>query len=70
MTQLRDTIVSSPRTFEKCGPYRTTCVYFAILALYVAGVPIPWLNRIYRGFHRADGNGHSLAPAGALRRFS
>jgi rSAM/selenodomain-associated transferase 2 len=52
MSQLREMIVSSPRTFEKWGPYRTTCVYFAILALYVAGAPIAWLDRIYRRFHR------------------
>ena len=52
MIQLRETIVSSPRTFEKGGRYRTTAVYFAILALYVVGVPISWLYRIYCRFHR------------------
>jgi rSAM/selenodomain-associated transferase 2 len=52
MTQLPGKIVSSPRTFETWGPYRTTSVYFLILVLYVGGVPIVWLNRIYRGFHR------------------
>lgn len=50
--QLRETIVSSPRTFETWGPYRTTCVYFAILFLYVVGLPIRWLHPIYRRFHR------------------
>jgi rSAM/selenodomain-associated transferase 2 len=51
MVQLPEKIVSDPRTFEKHGPYRTTLVYFLILALYVAGAPIPWLHRIYRWFH-------------------
>ena len=54
MVQLRNEIVSSPRTFEKCGPYQTTAVYFLILILYVVGVPIPWLDKIYRRFHRVD----------------
>ena len=52
MKQLGEEIVSDPRTFEKRGRYRTTAVYFLILALYVAGVPITGLNRIYRRFHR------------------
>jgi rSAM/selenodomain-associated transferase 2 len=51
MQQLREEIVSDPRTFEKCGRYRTTAVYFLILALYVVGVPIRWLNKIYCRFH-------------------
>jgi rSAM/selenodomain-associated transferase 2 len=51
MEQVGERIVSDPRTFERCGRYRTTIVYFLILALYVAGVPIAWLNRIYRRFH-------------------
>jgi len=54
MKQLRETIVSDPRTFEKSGRYRTTTVYFLILALYVLGVPISRLNRIYRRFHRSN----------------
>ena len=49
--QVGERIVSDPRTFEKYGRYRTTTVYFLILALYVAGVPIAWLNWIYRRFH-------------------
>lgn len=51
MIQLPDTIVSSPRTFENCGRYRTTATYFLLLLLYVAGAPISLLNRIYRRFH-------------------
>jgi hypothetical protein len=51
MKQLPEEIVSDPRTFEKAGRYRTTAVYFLILALYVVGVPITGLNRIYRRFH-------------------
>jgi rSAM/selenodomain-associated transferase 2 len=50
MEQLDGTIVSDPRTFERFGRYRTTAVYFLILALYVVGVPIARLNRIYRRF--------------------
>lgn len=51
MLQLGERIVSDPRTFEKCGRYRTTAVYFLILALYAFGVPIRWLNKIYCRFH-------------------
>ena len=50
MEQVREEIVSDPRTFERGGRYRTTAVYFLILALYVAGVPISRLNKIYRRF--------------------
>ncbi|MFN2541115.1 MAG: TIGR04283 family arsenosugar biosynthesis glycosyltransferase [Chthoniobacterales bacterium] len=53
MTQLREEIVSDPRTFERTGRYRTTAVYFLILALYVLGVPIARLNKIYRRFSAA-----------------
>jgi rSAM/selenodomain-associated transferase 2 len=51
MQQVAERMVSDARTFEKCGRYQTTIVYFLILALYVAGMPIEWLNRIYRRFH-------------------
>src|SRR4051812_38021286 len=64
MTQLREEIVSDPRTFESCGRYRTTAVYFLILLLYVAGVPVSALNRIYRRFHR---NGFGVAVPGTGR---
>jgi hypothetical protein len=66
MAQLPEMIVSSPRTFEKSGVYRTTLVYFLILFLYVAGVPIGWLDRIYRRFHRQpriEKQPHQLAHA-------
>jgi rSAM/selenodomain-associated transferase 2 len=49
--QLPDEIVTDPRAFEKSGRYRTTAVYFLILALYVFGVRISALNKIYRRFH-------------------
>ncbi|MEY2529404.1 MAG: hypothetical protein QOJ05_1494 [Verrucomicrobiota bacterium] len=51
MVQRTEAIVSSPRTFEKSGRYRTTAVYFLILVLYVIGVPITRLDRIYLWFH-------------------
>jgi rSAM/selenodomain-associated transferase 2 len=54
MVQVRDEIVSDPRAFERGGRYRTTAWYFVILALYVLGVPIRRLYRIYRRFHRID----------------
>jgi rSAM/selenodomain-associated transferase 2 len=54
MTQLHETIASDPRTFERWGRFRTTAVYFVILVLYVARVPIARLNRIYRRFHRLE----------------
>jgi rSAM/selenodomain-associated transferase 2 len=40
MRQLRAEIISSPRTYQRRGPYRVTAIYFCILALYVLGVPI------------------------------
>jgi len=52
MVQIREEVVSDPRAFEAHGRYRTTAVYFSILALYVIGVPIRVLNRIYRRFRR------------------
>lgn len=68
MRQLPESIVSDPRTFEKCGRYRTTAVYFLILALYVAGLPIAGLHRIYRRFHRQTPLNPPLPkPAPALR---
>ena len=54
MVQVRDEIVSDPRAFEKSGRYRTTGWYFLILALYVLGVPIGTLNKIYRRFRRIN----------------
>lgn len=53
MVQLPDEIVSDPRAFEKNGRYRTTVCYFVILVLYVLGVPIRSLNKIYRRFLRS-----------------
>jgi rSAM/selenodomain-associated transferase 2 len=54
MVQLRDQIVCSPRAYERFGRYRTTAVYFLILALYVCGVPIRFLYRIYCRFRRQN----------------
>jgi rSAM/selenodomain-associated transferase 2 len=61
MMQLRETIVTDPRTFEKLGRYSTTAVYFLILVLYVARVPIARLNRIYRRF---IASGSTALPGG------
>jgi rSAM/selenodomain-associated transferase 2 len=61
MVQLREEVVSDPRVFEAHGRYRTTAVYFSILALYVLGVPIRILNRIYRRF-RGQGSQGSETP--------
>ncbi|HEX8076797.1 MAG TPA: hypothetical protein VF511_03200, partial [Chthoniobacterales bacterium] len=58
MVQLREEIVSDPRTFERSGRYRTTAVYFLILTLYVAGLPSRWLYKIYRRFHRVGNAAH------------
>ena len=63
MRLLPDEIVSDPRAFEKCGRYRTTAWYFLILALYVLGVPILKLNKIYRRFHRMDATHVAGKPA-------
>jgi hypothetical protein len=58
MVQLRKEIVSDPRAFEAHGRYRTTAVYFSILALYAIGIPIRVLNRIYLRF-RGQGSAES-----------
>ncbi len=52
MRQLSPAIVTSPRLYETLGPYRTTAIYFFILAAYVCGVPIRSLHRIHRAFRR------------------
>jgi glycosyltransferase involved in cell wall biosynthesis len=52
MRQLRPHIVSSPRAYEAHGRFRTTALYFSILVLYVLGLPIGRLNRIYLRFLR------------------
>jgi rSAM/selenodomain-associated transferase 2 len=70
MTQLSEEIVSDPRTFERTGRYRTTGVYFLILVLYVLGVPIARLNKIYRRFSAAyprPGGGDRLVGDAAQR---
>lgn len=64
MVQVRDEIVSDPRAFEKGGRYRTTAWYFVILALYVLGVPIRTLNKIYRRFHRIGARPAASKSAG------
>jgi len=43
------------------GRYRTTGAYFLILALYVLGVRISVLDRIYHRFHRRNGPGARTA---------
>jgi rSAM/selenodomain-associated transferase 2 len=70
MQQLSEEIVSDPRTFERGGRYRTTAVYFLILLLYVAGVPISRLNQIYRGFSasRARPGGSDSLSGNASQR--
>jgi rSAM/selenodomain-associated transferase 2 len=48
MRQLSAAIRTSPRRWERNGPWRTTVLYGAILALYGLGVPIERLDRLYR----------------------
>jgi hypothetical protein len=48
MRQLRAEIISSPRSYQKWGPYRTTGIYSCILVLYVLGVPIRYLHPLYQ----------------------
>lgn len=62
MIQLPDEMVSDPRSFERGGRYRTTAVYFVILVLYVLGVPIRVLNKIYRRFLRSSAR--EITPRG------
>ena len=65
MRQLRPYIVSSPRRYEQLGPVRTTSYYLLILALYITGARIDFLQRIYQ---RLIGGSlrrtHSLQRAG------
>ncbi len=46
--QLPLAVETSPRRYQRHGPYRTTAVYAVILAGYAAGVPVERLLRIYR----------------------
>lgn len=48
MRQLSAEIISSPRSYQRWGPYRTTAIYFLILALYVLGLPIRLLYPLYQ----------------------
>lgn len=64
MVQVSNAIVSDPRAFEGGGRYRTTAMYFAILALYVMGVPIRALNQIYRRFCRIEARPAASKSAG------
>ncbi len=50
MRQLPCEIETSPRRYEKHGPYRTTAVYIFLLALYVTGAPISFLTEIHNRF--------------------
>jgi len=70
MTQVREEITSDPRTFERTGRYRTTAVYFLILVLYVVGVPIARLNKIYCWFSasRARAGGRDRLAGNAAER--
>ena len=57
MRQLRTEIETSPRAYKAHGPYRTTAFYFFLLVLYVAGVRIRFLHRMYQSFM------HPIQPA-------
>jgi rSAM/selenodomain-associated transferase 2 len=50
--QLRPEITTSARRYQQHGPYRTTLVHTAILALYVLRVPPARLLRLYRRWLR------------------
>jgi rSAM/selenodomain-associated transferase 2 len=41
-------LISSPRRYERIGPWRLTLTYALIAILYLLRVPIPLLARIYR----------------------
>jgi hypothetical protein len=41
-------LISSPRRYERIGPWRLTLTYGLIALLYLLRVPIPVLARIYR----------------------
>jgi rSAM/selenodomain-associated transferase 2 len=45
--QLSSKIVTSPRRYEKIGPYRLSAIYLFLSLLYILRVPIPLLARIY-----------------------
>jgi rSAM/selenodomain-associated transferase 2 len=48
MRQIRPSLRTSPRRWERNGPWRTTAIYGIILALYTLGVPIERLDPLYR----------------------
>jgi rSAM/selenodomain-associated transferase 2 len=69
MRQLRAEIISSPRSYQRWGPYRTTAIYFCILVLYVLGVPIRFLHSLYlhlRGRVKIFPRAADLSPTRAL----
>jgi len=69
MVQLDQEIIGNPRAYETYGPFRTTTFYFSILALYVLGIPISRIHRIYRRFLRQPPpvpEARELAPATRL----
>ena len=66
MIQLPEEVVTDPRAFERSGRYRTTALYFLILALYVLRVPIRGLNEIYCRCHRVEARAYA-SRSGALR---
>lgn len=45
--QLASKIITSPRRYEEIGPRRLTAAYWLLSLLYVLGVPISLLARIY-----------------------
>jgi len=44
---VRNKIITSPRRYERLGPYRLTASYLLLSTLYLLHVPIPVLSRIY-----------------------
>ncbi len=66
--QLRATITTSTRAYEKYGPARTTLYYFVILALYVARTPISIQHRVYRHLTSRSRATHNAPAPSAFSR--
>jgi len=48
ITIIPSRLISSPRRYEKIGPWRLTLTHGLIALLYFLRIPIPILPRIYR----------------------
>ncbi len=63
--QLRPAILTSARTYEAHGPWRTTLHYFTILVLYVLRAPASWQRAVFDHLRTPASHASSLHQATA-----